>query len=255
MSDGRGTWPSSGLGGTLAYSSDLPGMYYKVPFSSTNYIGKNADLTDMNQRAVVLAIKAYQTALGKRLGSAIIVDGVFGPGTKAAVVEFQNRVKITADGVIGPTTSKMLICPDLQDVYRAKIALYPSLRMITPQIICGTMKQESNFDVGAVGIPDSNDKGPGQISLVNHPEYTEEQAFQPPTAFEFMFNYYKTSINDSRINTVDDMIASYNLGVGGAARWISQGRPVDYYPVGYTTPRHPWSYINNIKAGCALPPR
>lgn len=253
---GRGAWPGDGSGGTLDYSADTGGPYYKVPISSvTPKVGTVTNTADINQRAVNWAVKYYQRALNRRMGSNLTQDGIFGNVTKGIVVNFQNKVKITADGVIGQTTSRMLVCPDLQRVVNGERNKYPSLYFITPQIVCGTVKHESRFDAGAVGSVDDNDHGIGQINTIAHPQYTEAQRFDPDVAFLFIFNYYKTSIADSRINTVDDMIASYNLGVAGAARWISQGRPEIYYPSPTSSPRRVWDYIDSIKTGCSLPPR
>lgn len=44
------------------------------------------------------AVRTLQEALG------INPDGVFGDSTRAAVIAFQKRSRITADGVVGPET-------------------------------------------------------------------------------------------------------------------------------------------------------
>ncbi len=49
------------------------------------------------------AVKGAQTCLNAH-GSSLAVDGVFGSGTKAAVVSFQQWVGLRADGVVGPQT-------------------------------------------------------------------------------------------------------------------------------------------------------
>lgn len=40
---------------------------------------------------------------------ALAVDGIFGPKTYAAVIAFQGRSGLKADGLVGPLTSRALI--------------------------------------------------------------------------------------------------------------------------------------------------
>jgi peptidoglycan hydrolase-like protein with peptidoglycan-binding domain len=38
----------------------------------------------------------------------VSVDGAFGPATRSAVIRYQRREHISADGVVGPTTARHL---------------------------------------------------------------------------------------------------------------------------------------------------
>lgn len=39
----------------------------------------------------------------------LIVDGIFGPNTKGAVVAFQTRTSLAPDGKVGPLTAQALV--------------------------------------------------------------------------------------------------------------------------------------------------
>lgn len=53
-------------------------------------------------------VKAVQRQLKLR-GSAVSVDGDFGPGTQRAVKAYQKKVSLLADGVVGPATWQALV--------------------------------------------------------------------------------------------------------------------------------------------------
>ena len=57
-------------------------------------------------------VKAVQYSLVVGHGYDLIVDGEFGPATRAAVVDFQTGAEIDADGEVGPITFQALLTPD-----------------------------------------------------------------------------------------------------------------------------------------------
>lgn len=53
-------------------------------------------------------VRVLQEMLAKLMFNPGPVDGIFGPKTKAAVVEFQKKCRLTVDGVAGPQTFEKL---------------------------------------------------------------------------------------------------------------------------------------------------
>lgn len=239
----------------MSIKGDKPGVFYRTPATGTNYIGKSIVETDPNQRAVRGAVKAYQAALNRRLGTKLATDGAFGPVTGNALIDFQRASGEYVDGVLGPKTSRSLLLADIQKSVRNYQAAYPGHTAITAVIVSGVINQESGWDAGAVGFVDSNDLGLAQINGPAHAQYTEAQRLDPMVAFPFVFNYLRESLDTATIVTIDDAIASYNLGTGGAGSWIKAGRPDFYDPSGRKpgdpkyNPRNVRAYINKIKAG------
>lgn len=237
---GRGAWPVSGAGGTKKYrDSTQPGPYYYLGS------GKLNPSTNPDNGAVRGAVKAYQRALNRRLGlaNAIIVDGIFGTQTEWAVTKFQTTRELTPIwGGIGPETSKAILYPDL-----VRLVLSSDTN-VTEEVVSGIIRHESNWDAGAVGYIDPSDLGLAQINGVAHPELSDSERLMPYTAFNFVINYLDNAL-DSLNGNLRDAIASYNLGLGGARRWIDQGRPEWYTPQGSTTARNVWDYIDSVLAG------
>jgi peptidoglycan hydrolase-like protein with peptidoglycan-binding domain len=50
------------------------------------------------------AVRRLQRALRRTPNLGLVVDGIFGPVTEAAVKEFQQGAGLTADGIVGPLT-------------------------------------------------------------------------------------------------------------------------------------------------------
>lgn len=53
-------------------------------------------------------VRAIQEVLSKK-GAQLKIDGVFGRGTAAAVMDFQRKNGLAADGAVGPETRKRLV--------------------------------------------------------------------------------------------------------------------------------------------------
>ena len=66
-------------------------------------------------------VKLLQKTLIEK-GYAVSVDGTFGDKTHEAVYEFQKNAKLTADGVVGPATWKVLLEPEKEEINFAKAA-------------------------------------------------------------------------------------------------------------------------------------
>jgi peptidoglycan hydrolase-like protein with peptidoglycan-binding domain len=243
---GRGAW--SAIGGTLNYEGDGRGPYYRLATGSMPQVG--SEVVDNNSRAVHGAVKAYQKALNRRLGAGSAkADGIFGAQTERAVKRFQSSVGETADGVIGPNTSKALLWPDLRRKVNNLRKKYPAAELVTPVLVCGFVQHESGWDAGAVGFQDEDDVGLAQINADAHPEMSFEERLAPIPCFEFIFMYIRNALRELGGNIVD-AIVSYNLGLGGARTWIRAGRPDIYTPPGSTTPRDMKHYYQNIRNVC-----
>ena len=240
---GRGAWPVSGAGGTKKYKdATRPGPYY---FLGTGAAPDGRVRTN-DEYAVYRAVVAYQAALNRRINAGLATDGLFGERTSEAVTVFQNQNSDqtgTPWGGIGPDTSKALLYPDLK-----KVVADNNNKLITPAIVSGTVNHESMWDVGAVGFLDDSDLGLAQINGTAHPDMTRAERLGPLVSFQFVIDYYDNALAQLN-NNVRDAIASYNLGIGGAKRWISQNRPQFYTPQGETRARNVWEYIDSVLAG------
>ncbi len=98
-------WTDWGMLADVDYSStpSIP----DVPVPPTCWLGRTFKLTSPYMNGVDVA--QLQTALAAVGFPPGPIDGVFGPKTRAAVIAFQQKVNITADGIVGPVTTQALL--------------------------------------------------------------------------------------------------------------------------------------------------
>jgi peptidoglycan hydrolase-like protein with peptidoglycan-binding domain len=244
--NGRGAWTK--VGGLLQLDRKLnktvPGPYYMANINDPYMIGvkvhialKNNQVVTINDYAVYLGVKAIQKRLNTVLGTNLAVDGMLGPKTDAVIKQLQTKLGVLADGMIGPNTSSALFL----DVVKAEAKKYG----VDWSIVAGLIKQESQFDPGAVGYIDTHDMGLGQINLTSHPDVSVEQAFDTVFAVDYMADRFRAALLYFNGN-VRDAVASYNLGYGGTKEWIRKGRPDIWTPSWDSVPRNTKQYIDNI---------
>lgn len=246
MRQGRGAWPSDGRGGTLS-NPTTPGKYYMLG-EGWNTVGIHAVLRFLDGQsnipfdeiAVHNGVKGIQSLLNACDGikNKVTVDGVFGKQTDTAVRELQKIGSLPINGVVGPATMKtLMLLPIVKD---------SATKNISWEAVYGLLAFEGGWDPGAVGYVDSNDLGLAQVNTKAHPTVTVTRAYDPFWAIGFIENYLinaRTYLG----NNIRDMVASYNLGIGGARQWIAAGRPdVVWQPSWSTTPRKPNEYIDKI---------
>lgn len=83
------------------------------PASSSDHYSVEAIVADLpvirqnsNQRQHVLILQGLLVANGRK----VAIDGAFGPGTHAAVINFQQATGLGDDGIVGPRTWRRLLC-------------------------------------------------------------------------------------------------------------------------------------------------
>jgi peptidoglycan hydrolase-like protein with peptidoglycan-binding domain len=81
---------------------------YKYLFESVNKTQNSSAKTESDTKHVI-SIKDIQTALKKLGYYTSTVDGVSGSNTENAIKKFQKANKLTADGIVGNGTSKLLL--------------------------------------------------------------------------------------------------------------------------------------------------
>jgi peptidoglycan hydrolase-like protein with peptidoglycan-binding domain len=245
---GRGAWNVQGVGGTKQYKdATKPGPYY---FTGTGYVPAG-HTRDENEYAVFGAVKAYQVALNAA-GVTCLVDGLYGPATTKAMTAFQERWKATGDplasvwGGVGPETSEKLLRPALDKT----LTQMAHNALITAKVVSGVVRTESRWDAGAVGAADVRDVGLAQINAAAHPDLDTDERLTPQISFQFVVSYLNEALS-LLVNNLRDAIASYNLGVAGARKWIAAGRPDLWAPPGTdpNNPRNVRAYIDNVLLG------
>jgi peptidoglycan hydrolase-like protein with peptidoglycan-binding domain len=250
---GRGAWSNRGMGGTVSSDGLLPGRYFRASAlgltKGPGYTGYRAvqdgQPVSIDDYAVHRAVLAIQTELRERGitssdGKPLLLDGVWGAKVDSAIKSFQARTPgLTPDGVFGRLSSKALFTPLVE---KAAAQADPLHRAELTRVMVGTVGWESNWDPAAVGGLTPNDVGLGQINGAAHPDMSVNDRLDPKKSLPFV-----AALIDSNLKAfgyrLDESVAAYNLGQGGARSWVRAGKP-QYWPAGTTNDVH--RYIDRI---------
>ncbi len=243
---GRSAWPKGGAGGTLEWDGSKPGRYYVLSAAGVPSVGSGGwKSKDGNERAVRGGVLALQRGLERRLRIGLEPTGVFDRPTMSAARRFRRERMAETDfwGGVGPATAKAILLPDLKRICSSK-GLGQNW-----QVVCGVVQNESAWDPGAVGYVKPVDVGLAQINGDAHPDMSERERLSPSFSFTFICDYLVNAMRALDGN-LDHAIASYNLGITGARRWIAAGCPEIYTPPG-SVQRNVPAYVERIKSACA----
>lgn len=219
-------------------SFPVPGPYYLRATHNVALVGsaarnaiRDGKTPTLDHLAVHYGVRAIQQLLN-RFGAKLSEDGVFGNATHVAVRNFQASKNVKVDGVVGPTTMRLLLLPLIKEIGGSNWT-----------VVYGLLKNEGAFDPGAVGYVDESDLGLAQINTRAHPTYSVEQRFDPVVAVQFNVDYLRNAL--AALGDVRDAVLSYNLGIGGVRTWIKAGRPRYYSPDGGTM-RDTTAYVDRV---------
>lgn len=221
---GRGAWSS--IGGLLSVDGRSRGPYYRAPSdgsfarmpgATTAMAIRNNVTVDLNTYAVYMGVRACQRQIG------VSDDGVWGPNTDIAAKKWQTQMTSAlvgvADGVIGPRSTKGMFMPDVLRICGSDTNLRYA--------VVGHMGHESGWDPAAVGMTTPEDLGLGQINGVYHPDMSIAARLTPEQAIPWMVSFVHGNLE--AMGSLDDGIAAYLLGIGGARSWVRAGRPQIFY--------------------------
>lgn len=248
---GRGGWPSLGTGGTISSNGLLPGRYFKASAGTLKAPGytayraiRDGQPVSINDYAVHRAVLAVQTELRRRGftssdGKPLTLDGLWGAKVDTAVKAFQAKAGLPADGVFGAATSKALFRPLME---QAAAATDLAHQADLARVMYGTISWESGWDPAAVGGLTPDDIGLGQINGPAHPTMSVEDRLNPTASLP-----YVATLIDGNLKAfgyrLDESIAAYNLGRGGARSWVRAGKP-QFWPAGSKNDVH--RYVDRI---------
>src|SRR5262245_1455957 len=83
-------------------------------------------MANLSQGSTGPEVRTLQTSLNEKLFPRpnLVVDGFFGPLTRAAVVAFQRQAGLVQDGIVGPITRAALGMPEPGPAFTHAISLH-----------------------------------------------------------------------------------------------------------------------------------
>jgi hypothetical protein len=248
---GRGAWTS--VGGMRHWDGTRVGNQYRSTTNKTlgpigadvylKSISSTIDTVHINEYAVWRGAFEIQSELRRRGFYNMVVDGVWGPGTDAALKAWQTAVgtdfsgkPMIIDGIYGQQTARTMWQPRLLQAFQNKANGFQFLPnadniALLNDYAKATVMLESGWDIAAVGYTTPLDNGLCQINTKAH-GISSDEAFRPDYAFNFKANFVLDNFAYS-LGDLEIAIVSYNVGQGGAYDWDRNGRPLTWAAADY----------------------
>jgi putative peptidoglycan binding protein/transglycosylase-like protein with SLT domain len=209
---------------------------------SFGFYHKGMIISNERVAAGVIAFKHALIDNGYGVGINLAVT-TFGESMRKQTVAFQKAKGIGADGVIGPTTARYLFRLYSYQAENSGTVLIPD------HLLQRLGAQESGHDPVAQGYFDFHDEGWAQINLISHPQVTQSQAWKPSFAIQWAGNYIKSFYVNTNADW-DGAIASYNIGVYYANKWVEAGKPTNGGPIvsGFDMWLRATNYVHGVKS-------
>ena len=198
-------------------------------------------------------------------------DGFFGPTTEKAVIAFQKKNRLEADGIVGPRTWAKLLGEEgpkkkqfatpyeqrhqrllrqlkvVREEYFSFIEETATKAGMPPSVICGIGSRESEWGLSTAldkpGPGGKGDHGHGRGLMQIDDRYHEfARTGKWDNARENLLYAAQVLISSRKYLanrfTLDDKtllratLAAYNCGQGNVSKALKKGRDIDYYTAG-----------------------
>lgn len=182
-------------------------------------LGQSLDLASLDTLGWALRSLKYELVYNGFRGEMTLDTPVLGAAYDLEIRSFQRAKGLVVDGKAGPKTCSALL--------QRRLLAVASARRIRVDDLEGIVRQESGYDLAAIGYTDHDDRGLTQKHIYPDGSVILSQAIRPATALPRLADQLKRC---GELWDAGAAVASWNIGEGGAEWWFEHGKPTTGSP-------------------------